>query len=96
MASQVVFAVYGAHEGGDDDRTKAADVTLQLQQRLDASSNGLVRIDNASMGGDPAKGTGKHFGAIVEVDRHKRPFACAENQTIDFTYAPRPLLVEAV
>jgi len=27
----------------------------------------------------------KHFGAIVEVDGMSRPFACQENQTIDFS-----------
>lgn len=44
-----------------------------------------MKIDNLTMGGDPAKGSGKHFSAIVDVDGETGVcFACNENQTIDF------------
>jgi hypothetical protein len=84
---KVIFAAYGALRDGNQDNTEAADVTVALQQAIDNSprGNGVVRIDNTSMGGDPADGVGKHFGAIVEVDGVRRAFACQENQTIDFS-----------
>jgi hypothetical protein len=87
MALNVKFAVYGALEGGNQDSTKAADVKDALQQAINASPNlnGVVKINNENMGGDPAPGFRKHFGAIVEVDGVERPFACEENQTIDFS-----------
>ena len=83
----VRFAVYGALRDGIQDNTEAAIVTGALQMAIDNSphGNGVVRIDNQNMGGDPAPGVQKHFGAIVEVDGTDRPFACLENQTIDFT-----------
>jgi hypothetical protein len=87
MTTKVLFAVYGALRGGNQDNTEAAIVTSQLQQQLDNSpnGNGVVKITDATMGGDPAVGVEKHFGAIVEVDGTPRPFACLQNQTIDFT-----------
>jgi hypothetical protein len=87
MALRVLFAVYGGLKNGNQDSTQAADVTGALQTALDTSpnGNGVVKIDNANMGGDPAVGVQKHFGAIVEVDGVARPFACLENQTIDFS-----------
>jgi hypothetical protein len=85
MALRVIFAVYGALRSGNQDNTEAAIVTDALQGRLNNSPNGVVRINNANMGGDPAAGVQKHFGAIVEVDGVQRPFACLENQTIDFS-----------
>jgi hypothetical protein len=87
MALKVIFAVYGGLKGGNQDNTKAAIVTNALQERIDNSpdGNGVVKINNANMGGDPAPGVQKHFGAIVEVDDVQRPFACLENQTIDFS-----------
>lgn len=85
MATNVVFAVYGALRGGGQDNTEAKIVTNALQQRLSAAPNGVVKIDNSNMGGDPAPGELKHFGAIVEIDGTRRPFACVEGQTIDFT-----------
>jgi hypothetical protein len=85
MALRVIFAAYGALRGGGQDNTEAAIVTSALQQRLDQSPNGVVRINNATMGGDPAVNVTKHFGAIVEVDGVQRPFACQEGQTIDFS-----------
>jgi hypothetical protein len=87
MTTRVVFAVYGALRNGNQDSTEAAIVTSQLQDQLDnsPSGNGVVEINNANMGGDPARGVQKHFGAVVEVDGTARPFACLENQTIDFT-----------
>ena len=83
----VRFAVYGALRGGNQDNTEAAIVTGALQTAINKSPNGsgVVRINNQNMGGDPAPGVQKHFGAIVEVNGINRPFACIENQTIDFT-----------
>jgi hypothetical protein len=87
MALTVIFAVYGGLAGGNQDNTQAADVTAALQVALNNSpnGNGVVRINNANLGIDPAPGVQKHFGAIVEVDGVRRPFACLENQTIDFS-----------
>jgi hypothetical protein len=87
MPLKVIFAVYGALRGGNQDNTEAAIVTTALQRRIDESpnGNGVVRIDDKNMEEDPAKGVVKHFAAIVEVDGVQRPFACGQNQTIDFS-----------
>ena len=87
MALVVKFAVYGGLRDGNQDSTEAADVKTALEAAIANSPNGneVVRIDNESMGGDPAEGVQKHFGAIVEVDLVERPFACLEGQTIDFS-----------
>ena len=84
---KVLFAVYGALRDGNQDKTEAAIVTGVLQTAIDNSPNGnrVVTINNANMGGDPAPGVQKHVGALVEVDGVPRPFACLENQTIDFS-----------
>lgn len=82
---KVIFAVYGALADGDENRTEAAVVTGALQNQLDNNPNGVIKINNTSMGGDPAKGWQKHFGAIVEVNGEALPFACQEGQTIDFS-----------
>jgi hypothetical protein len=90
MALIVKFAVYGGLKGGNSDQTLAAVRTAKLQAAIDASGGpsglgpGVVRIDNTNLGPDPADGVQKHFGAIVEVDGVDMPFACLENQTIDF------------
>jgi hypothetical protein len=85
MALRVVFAVYGGLEHGNQDNTEARIVTAALQKKLDLTPNGVVKIDNTNMGGDPAEHTEKHFSAIVEVDGVPTPFACLEGQTIDFS-----------
>ena len=85
MALRVLFASYGALRNGGQDNTEARIVTGRLQQRLNSTPNGVVTINNTNMGGDPAPGVVKHFGAIVEVDGVPRPFACQEGQTIDFS-----------
>ena len=85
MALTVIFAAYGGLEGGGQDNTKAADVTGALQRQLNQNPNGVVKISNDNLGGDPALGVQKHFGAVVDVDGVRRAFACAENQTIDFS-----------
>jgi hypothetical protein len=85
MALRAVFAVYGGLKNDNQDDTQAADVTGALQEQFNLHPNGVVTIDNANMGGDPAKGVHKHFAAIVEVDGVRTPFACAEHQTIDFS-----------
>jgi hypothetical protein len=91
MAMRVILAIYGALNDGDADKTEAVIVTDALQAAIDASPNvnGVVRIDNDTMGvpapNDPAHGERKHFAAIVEVDGVERPFAAGEGQTIDFS-----------
>ena len=85
MALRVIFAVYGALRGGNQDNTEAAIVTGALQARIKNTPNGVVRINNVNMGVDPAPGVVKQFGAIVEVDGVRRAFACQEGQTIDFS-----------
>ena len=85
MATQVVFAVYGALRDGNSDKTEAADVTSALQQVLDQTVGEVVEINNDNMGQDPAFGVVKHFGALVDVDGRRRAFACQEGKTIDFT-----------
>ena len=44
-----------------------------------------MKINNANMGGDPARGVDRHFGAIVEINEVDPAFACREGQTIDFS-----------
>lgn len=84
MSITVKFAVYGALKGGNENQTQAIDVSGPLQAQIDASQ-GIVNINNGTMGGDPSKGNGKHFAAIVDVDGNQNVcFACAEGQTIDF------------
>jgi hypothetical protein len=83
---KVTFAVYGALVGGNSDNAKAADVTDALQKAINNTDGEVVKIDNKNLGPDPAKGTQKHFGAIVVLASGKsKAFACLENQTIDFT-----------
>jgi hypothetical protein len=85
MAIRAVVAVYGGLKGGGENNTQAAIVTDALQAQFQQNPNGVVKISNETMGGDPAIGTRKHFGALVDVDGVTRPFACEENQTIDFS-----------
>jgi hypothetical protein len=85
MAFQVLFAAYGALRDGNENNAEAADVTLALQQQLNANPSGVVHIANENLGGDPANGVLKHFGAIVEVNGNRSAFACQEDQTIDFS-----------
>jgi hypothetical protein len=82
---RVIFAVYSGLRGGGQDNTEASDVTVALAEELSRSPNGVVTINNTTMGGDSAVGVTKHFGALVEVDGVPRPFACQERQTIDFS-----------
>ncbi|MGH3843987.1 MAG: hypothetical protein ACRDS0_21460 [Pseudonocardiaceae bacterium] len=85
----VIAASYGGLRNGDKDNSQAVDVKAALQNALSnalkASPHGIVTINNQNMGGDPAPGVLKHFGAIVEVDGTRYAFACEENQTINFT-----------
>ena len=85
MAPVVRFAVYGGLRDGGQDNTEAADVKNALEEQFRQNPNGVVQINNTNMGGDPAVGVRKHFGAIVNVDNVDRAFACQEGQTIDFT-----------
>ena len=82
MAINVLFAAYGALRNGDPLQEEAADVTQALQAQLNPGSPGTVVINNQNMGGDPAVGVVKHFGALIEVDGERRAFACQEGQEI--------------
>ena len=82
-ALTVKFAVYGALDKGNENRSQAANVQNALQSAIDANQ-GIVTIDNTTMGGDPSHGNVKHFGAIVALDSVDRYFACQEGQTVDF------------
>jgi hypothetical protein len=81
----VVAAAYGALIGGNENNMGASEVTHILQVLLDNNPNGVITIDNTTMGSDPASGNTKHFGAIVIVNGERLPFACEEGQTIDFS-----------
>ncbi|MFZ6873783.1 hypothetical protein ACO0LF_17125 [Undibacterium sp. Di27W] len=81
----VTSAAYGALAGGNENNTQAANVTGTLQTLLNQNPNGVVTINNTTMGGDPSKGNTKHFGAIVVVNGSSQAFACQEGQTIDFS-----------
>ena len=82
MAVNVLFAAYGALRNGDPLQEEAVDVTQALQANLNPGSPGTVAINNQNMGGDPAVGVVKHFGALIEVDGERRAFACQEGQEI--------------
>jgi hypothetical protein len=95
---KVVYAVFGALDGNQVARAQDVKKALQtlLNQTLpNGDSNNVVTINDKNMGGDPAVGLVKHFGAYVEVGRPAQPgttiyFACQEGQTIDFSsiYGP--------
>jgi hypothetical protein len=99
---KVVFAVYGALADGwfpQQDGvlvrrmySQAKDVRGTLQTLLNGTTNKRVTINNANMGGDPAVGFDKHFGAIVEYKEQLRAYACQEDQTIDFSQQTARLL----
>lgn len=82
LQGEVKYAVYGGLQGGNANAMHAADVKDRLRDQLRAG--GIVTINNDTMGGDPAPGTVKHFGAIVTVAGKDCAFACQEGQTIDF------------
>ncbi|MFS2316382.1 hypothetical protein RMQ97_00470 [Maricaulis sp. D1M11] len=91
----VQFAVYGALKDGNENESQAYDVRQTLQAVFNAApsgSDGIVKIDNNTMGGDPSPGNKKHFAAIVTHDGVTANFACEEGQTIDFHHslAPNP------
>ena len=84
MSITVNSAIYGALKGGNENKTQAVSVVQALQDQIDANQ-GIVKIDNSTMGGDPSKGNKKHFAASVNVDGNNNIcFACEEGQTIDF------------
>lgn len=87
-SGQVKFAVYGALQGGNADAAHAVDVRSRLEEQLKA--NGTLRIDNITMGIDPAPGTVKQFCAIVSVGGKDCAFACQEGQTINFCVPSAP------
>lgn len=85
----VKFAAYGALKGGNENQTQAIGVEAALQSALN-TQDGIVTINNTTMKTDPAKGTGKHFGALVTVNGVDQYFACQEGQTIDFAHHLAP------
>lgn len=80
---QVKFAVYGALQDGNENNSQTINVAAQLQKQIDANQ-GIVSVNNSTMGKDPSVGYVKHFGATVALDGVDRYFACQEGQTIDF------------
>lgn len=88
-ALTVKYAVYGALGGANENYSQAVDVTTALQTAIDASQ-GIVTIDNDTMGGDPSVDNLKHFGACVALGGQDRFFACNEGQTIDFFHTIPP------
>jgi hypothetical protein len=80
MAVSVLFAVYGGLPNGDPTQPEAANVTIAVQEQINAS--GTVQVNNGALGGDPAPGVTKHFGALIDVDGAIRPIACQEGQEI--------------
>ncbi|MCE1180912.1 MAG: hypothetical protein LWW81_01180 [Rhodocyclales bacterium] len=85
----VKFAVYGGLAGGNENSSQAIDATAVLQNQIDLNQ-GIVTIDNSSMGTDPSVGNQKYFGAIVSLNNVDRYFACQEGQTIDFFHNKQP------
>ncbi|MFD2565764.1 hypothetical protein [Pseudotenacibaculum haliotis] len=84
MSISVNFAVYGALNGGNENKTQAIDVSAALQAQIDANQ-GIVKISNSTMGCDPSVGNKKHFAASLNVDGTDNVyFACEEGQTVDF------------
>jgi hypothetical protein len=84
----VQFAVYGALNNGNQDWTQAVDVSQTLASLLNTSgSNGIVALNNTTMGGDPSPGNAKHFAAVVTYNNVPGWYACWENQSIDFKSA---------
>ncbi len=81
-ALKVNFAVYGAL-AGDENSTQAIDVSEALQNAIN-TSQGIVNINNTTMGQDPSPNNTKSFAALVTLDGVPQPYACQENQTIDF------------
>jgi hypothetical protein len=79
----VKYAVYGALADNNENLSQAVDVSSALQTAID-TTQGIVTINNDSMGGDPSPGIKKYFGANVALDGVSRYFACIEGQTIDF------------
>ena len=79
----VQFAVYGALKSGNEEKSCTINVTEELHDLLEQPDRqGVVKIDNDTLGCDPCPGDSKHFGAIV----NNHYFACLEGQTIDFNH----------
>ena len=77
----VSYAVYGALNNGNSESAAAFDVSSELDALLNAQgSSGVVQCGN-NLKGDPAMGSRKHFGAVV----NNRFYACQEGQTINFS-----------
>ncbi len=85
----VEFAVYGALAHGDENIAEAKDVKSILENLIN-TKDGIVKIDNKNMGGDPSKGYTKHFGAQIIRNGDTFYFACQEGQTIDFYHNGTP------
>ena len=91
----VKSAVYGGTDVDSPNKSKAKDVSNELQKHLNAGhvklciSNGLPSPNPKVLPyppfNDPAKGLGKAFAAIVSINKNDHYFACNEGQTIDFS-----------
>lgn len=74
---KVISAVYGAKQG-------SSNVTSVLQDKLDSSANGIIKINNVNFG-EPASDHKKHFGAVYEYQGKTMDRACEEGEVLDFT-----------
>jgi hypothetical protein len=83
---EVIFAVYGGLRDGKSDKAEAEDRKDALQEAINKAATEVVKIDNHSLGPDPARKVKKQFGALVKkLDGKTYAFACMEGETIDFT-----------
>ncbi len=73
----VCCAVYGTIK-------TAVIVTPTLQALLNASPNGVIAINNTTMGGNPSPGEENIFIAVVTVNGMPQAFICVEGQSINF------------
>lgn len=73
-AITVIQAAYGAVQG-------TREVTSIVQALV---NRGIItfKADNATLGGDPAKGHDKHFAMNYKVGASLHTFACKENETV--------------
>ncbi len=82
---EVIQAAYG---GLDGKVPRGRDVTQTVQQLVDRGRTSFV-ANNENLGGDPARGTDKHFAMSYRVGTTTYTFACDEGQTVTVQTSPR-------
>jgi len=85
---RVMYAVYGALKGGNENESQAVSVMDALQNLLErpGGESSIITINNNNLVDvDPSPGNTKHFGACVRIDGKDTYFACQEGQTINFS-----------